>query len=126
MPTLIVSVTLLFIAIFLPWGTAGGIGGGYVTGIEDWGMMTTIVSIIGIALSFIDARQIRALGLMCVGVLALVGAIIFWTRLNGITVGFGLILELLASLVAIYVGYMDYRQTIPSSQANPPAPPPQQ
>ena len=123
LPTLVVSVILLFIAVFLPWATAGGIGGGYATGTQDWGAMTTIASIIGIALSFLDAKQIRALGLICVGLLALVGAIIYMTRLNGITVGFGLILEVLASLLAIFIGYTDYRQP---GQSNPPAPPPQQ
>lgn len=115
MPTLVICAILLFVAIFLPWGTAGL---AFVSGVSDWGGMTTIAAILGIVLSFIVSKQIRALGLICVGILALVGAIVYMVRLSGITVGYGIIIELIVSLVAVFIGYTEYRQI------NPPAPPP--
>ena len=121
MPTLVISAIILFVAIFLPWGTAGV---NFVSGVSDWGGMTTIAAILGILLSFLVTQQIRSLGLICVGLLALAGAIVYMTRLGGITVGYGIIIELIASLVAVFIGFMDYRQVIPP--AKPPAPPPPQ
>ena len=108
MPILIISSIILLIAVFLPWGTAGIIS---VSGVSDWGGMTTIAAILGIVLSFLDSKQIRSIGLICVGVLALVGAIVFMTRLDGtgFGVGYGIILEMIASLVAVFIGYTEYR-----------------
>ena len=123
LPVLIISTIILFIAIFLPWATYGGAP--VATGTYEWGTLTTIASIVGIALAFITAKQTRAVGLIIVGVLALVGAIIFITRLQGATIGFGLILEMLASLVAIFIGYKDYQQSAPVAAPPPPAPPKQ-
>jgi hypothetical protein len=105
MPTLMISALMVFTAIWLPWGTQGLAA---VTGTADWGAMATIAALLGVVLSFLTAAKVRALGLMAVGVLALVGTIIFITRLNGLSVGFGLIVEMLLSLAAIYVGFMDY------------------
>ena len=107
MITLIICAIILFIAIFLPWGTAGI---NSVTGVSDWGGMTTIAAILGIGLSFIVSGQVRAIGLIVIGVLALVGAIVFMTRLAGITVGYGVIFELIASLVAVFIGFTEYRK----------------
>jgi hypothetical protein len=106
MPTLIISALLLFTAIFLPWAT----GGAFATanGTADWGAMSTIAGIIGIVLAYLTAAKVRALGLIVVGILAIIGAIIYATRLGGATVGFGLIIEILLALGAIYVGFQDY------------------
>jgi peptidoglycan/LPS O-acetylase OafA/YrhL len=121
MPVLVISVIMLFIAIFLPWATVSSVP--VATGTYEWGTLTTIASIVGIGLAFIVSKQIRAIGLMAVGVLALVGTIIFITRLQGAAIGFGLILEMIASLVAIFIGFKDYPQSTPS--VAPPAPPAQ-
>lgn len=123
-PMLIVSAILLFVAIFLPWGTAGVAS---VVGTSDWGAMSTIAAIIGIALSFLTSKQLRAIVLIFIGVLALIGSIVFMTRLSGtgLSVGYGIIIELIVSLVAVYMGFMDYREFLP--QTKPPvaaAPPP--
>jgi hypothetical protein len=109
MPTLIISALLLFTAIFLPWATAAGFA--TANGTADWGTMSTIAAIIGIVLAYLTAVKIRALGLMVVGVLALVGAIVYATRLGGATLGFGLIIEMLLALGAIYIGFQDYTKS---------------
>jgi hypothetical protein len=109
LPTLVISALLLFTAIFLPWITVGGFAA--ATGISDWGGMSTLASMIGVALAFITAAQIRAIGLMAVGVLALVGAIVYATRLGGATIGYGLILEMLFALGAMFFGYQDYAKS---------------
>jgi hypothetical protein len=110
MPTLITSILLLFTAIFLPWGMSGV---GSVNGVADWGAMSTIAAILGICLAFITDKKIRSLGLMVVGVLALIGAIVFITRLNntGLSIGYGIIFELIISLVAVYIGFQDYTKS---------------
>ncbi|MBN1692959.1 MAG: hypothetical protein JW845_05330 [Dehalococcoidales bacterium] len=114
MPTLITSLLLLFTAIFLPWGVAGVAS---VNGVADWGAMATIAAILGVCLSFLTSAKIRAIGLMVVGVLALIGAIIFITRLNntGLSISYGIIFELIISLVAVYIGFQDFSKSNPAS-----------
>ena len=80
-------------------------------GTTDWGPLSTIAAILGIVLAYITAAKVRALGLMVVGVLAIVGAIIYATRLGGATIGFGLIIEILLALGAIYIGFQDYTKS---------------
>jgi hypothetical protein len=121
MSVLVISLIMLFIAIFLPWATYKSAP--VASGTYEWGTLTIIVSMVGAGLAFFASKQIRAFGLMGVGLLALVGTIIFITRLQGATIGFGLILEMIASLVAIFIGYKDYQQSTPS--VAPPAPPAQ-
>jgi hypothetical protein len=106
MPTMIISSLLLFTAIFLPWATSGGFGA--ASGTTDWGSMCTIAAMLGVVLAYLTAAKIRAIGLMVVGVLALIGAIIYATRLGGATLGYGLIIELLLALAAVYIGFQDY------------------
>ncbi|MBN1161075.1 MAG: hypothetical protein JXA17_03910 [Dehalococcoidales bacterium] len=120
---LIVCAILLFVAIFLPWGTAGF---AYAVGISDWGAMATIAAIIGIVLSFLTSKQLRAIVLIFVGVLALIGSIVFITRLGGVglTVGYGLIIELIVSLVAVYIGIIEYREFLPQPTPHPAPQPP--
>ena len=108
MPVLLISGLMLFACIFLPWATAGF---ATATGTADWGAMSTIASILGIALAYLTAVKLRALGLMVVGVLALIGAIIYATRLGGSTLGFGIIIEMLLALVAIFIGFQDYSKS---------------
>jgi hypothetical protein len=107
MPTLFISGLMLLACIFLPWVTAG-VAGIIGSGTGDWGAMSTIAAIVGVILAYLTAAKIRSVGLIAVGVLALVGAIIYATRLNGATLGFGLIIEMLLSLAAIFIGYRDY------------------
>src|SRR4030042_5804317 len=109
MPALIISALLLFTAVFLPWATAPGFA--VANGTADWGAMSTIAAILGIVLAYITAVKVRALGLIVVGVLAIVGAIIYATRLGGATIGFGLIIEILLALGAIYIGFQDYTKS---------------
>jgi hypothetical protein len=101
MPTLLAASLLLFSNIFLPWTTDGA------TGTAGWGAISSIAGIIGVLLAFLTIAKIRGIGLIVVGILALVGAIVFITKLGNATVGFGLILEMILSLVAVYVGVMD-------------------
>lgn len=120
MPTLFISGLMLLAAIFLPWVTAANFA--TATGISDWGAMSTIAAILGIVLAYITAPKVRSLGLMVIAVLAIVGAVIFITHLNGATIGFGLIIEILLALAAIYIGYLDYSKNKPAA----PPPPPKQ
>ena len=121
MPTFVICAMMLVTAIFLPWVTAnipGGMNIALATGTSDWGMLSTIAGILGIALAFITTAKVRSLGLIVASVLVIVGAIIYITRLSGATLGFGLIIEILLALAAIYIGFTDY------NKSNPPAPPP--
>lgn len=107
MPTLVICAMLLFAAVFLPWASAGGMA--VATGISDWGAMSCVASILGLGLAFLTIAKARALGLMVVGVLALVGAIIYATRLGaGVIIDFGMIFEMLFAVAAIAVGFMNY------------------
>lgn len=101
-PMLLITSLLLFSNIFFPWTTDG------VNGTVSWGAISSIAGILGIILAFLTAPKIRAVCLMVVGVLALVGAIVFITKLGGATIGFGLIIEMILSLVAVYMGIMDF------------------
>jgi len=105
-PTLVISGMLLFAAVFLPWASIGGMAAG--TGTSDWGAMSTIASILGLGLAFLTNAKARALGLMVIGVLALVGAIIYAVRLEGATISFGIIFEMLFALAAIFFGFQNY------------------
>ena len=138
LPSLVVSV-ILFITAFLPWISMGVLGINFTqNGIHDWGILTFIMSIIGAGLSFVGVQKMRTLGLIFAGILALIGVAIYWSRLGGASVGYGLIIALLASLGLMAIGYMDYRklsqpakpsqpsQPAQPPQSNPPAPPPQQ
>jgi peptidoglycan/LPS O-acetylase OafA/YrhL len=109
LPTLIISLFLVVAAIFLPWLTVNNLA--LATGTSDWGAMSTIASLIGVGLAFVTVPKVRSLGLIFVGFLAIIGAIIFITRLGGATVGFGLIIEMLLALAAIYIGYLDMSKT---------------
>lgn len=126
LPTLVICV-ILFIAVFLPWATASAMG---ITvsanGTEDWGILTLIMSIIAAGFSFVAVPRIRALGTIFAGLLAIVGVAVYWARLQGLGLGYGMIIALIASLALIAAGYMEYRkleQPAPPSQP-PPAPPP--
>ncbi len=109
MPTLVISGLLLFSAIFLPWATAGG--GAFGTGTTDWGTMCTIAAMFGILLAYLTDAKIRSIGTIVVGALAIVGAVIYATRLGGATVGYGLIIEMLFGLAAIILGIQDYNKS---------------
>jgi hypothetical protein len=105
--TLAICGMLLFAAIFLPWMSVGGAAAGF--GTSDWGAMSTIAAILGLGLAFLTNTKLRAVGLITVGVLALVGAIIYAVRIKGgATVDFGIIFEMLFALAAIVFGFQDY------------------
>ena len=138
LPALVVSVVLL-IMFFLPWVTASA---GSVSESDNgtaygWGYLTLIMSILGVLLSFVTPQKMRAMGLMGAGLLALIGVIVYWLRMHGdavlygvedfVSPGFGLYIAGIAALAAIVIGIMDLRQPVQPSQpppANPPAPPP--
>jgi hypothetical protein len=110
MPTVYISALMLVSCIFLPWVTAG-VAGIIGSGTGDWGAMSTIAAILGIVFAYLTTAKIRSVGLMVIGVLSLVGAIIYATRLNGATLGFGLIINMLLSLAAIFIGFQDYSKS---------------
>jgi hypothetical protein len=125
LPTVVVSI-ILFITVFLPWVTASALG---VTissnGTKDWGPLVLVMSIIGVGLAFVGAPKIRSLGTIFAGILAIAGFAIYWARLGGLTVGYGLIIALIASLGLIAVGYLEYRTLgQPDKPAAPPPAPP--
>ena len=132
LPSLVVCV-ILFISVFLPWLTVdmGGVTPDISeNGINDWGYLVLVMSIIGVIASFISVPRTRSLSIILTGILAIVGAAVFWSRLQGAGAGYGLIIALIASLGLIAIGYMEYRQLSQSSKSdqppptNPPASPP--
>lgn len=126
LPTLVISI-ILFITVFLRW-----ISVTEVNGLRDWGILTFVMSILGVGISFITVPKIRSLGTILAGILAIIGVAVFWSRLQGLGAGYGLIIALIASLGLIAAGYLEYRKLEQPSKtnqpppANPPAPPPQQ
>lgn len=126
LPTLVVSI-ILFIMVFLPWITVSALGfSTSANGTNDWGILTLIMSIIGAGVAFLVNQQYRAIGTIGAGALALLGAIIFMATNvgDGIGVGAGLIISLIAALGLIYIGYMDYRQLSLTGKPLQPPPPP--
>jgi hypothetical protein len=130
LPTLVICV-ILFIAVFLPWRTFSDLGFSE-NGLRAGGILTFIMSILGVGISFVTVPKIRALGTIFIGILAIVGVAVFWARIEGLTAGYGLIIALIASLGLIAVGYLEYRklgqpaqpsQPPPASPPAPPAPP---
>jgi hypothetical protein len=106
--TLTICGMILFAAIFLPWMSIGGMVAG--SGTSDWGAMSTIAAMLGLGVAFLTDAKLRAVGLMTVGVLALVGAIIYAVRISGATISYGLIFEMIFALSAIVFGFMDYNK----------------
>lgn len=136
LPTLIICV-ILFIVVFLPWATASAFGvtvtaNGLEVDISGLGYLTLIMSIIGAGLSFVAVPRVRSLGTVVAGILAIIGVAVYWSRLQGLGVGYGLIIALIASLGLIAAGYLEYRKLEQPAkpdkpaQAAPPPPPPQQ
>jgi small-conductance mechanosensitive channel len=123
-PALVVSV-VLFITVFLPWATVSALGISFsANGMNNWGVLTFIMSLVGVGLSFNAIQKMRTLGLIGAGILALIGVILYWTTyLQGANIGFGLIIALLASLAVMYIGYRDYRKLSPPAKPTPPTPP---
>jgi len=125
--TLVISVILL-VMVFLPWRSLSGID---LNGFRDWGLLAFVMSILGIGVSFITAPKIRSFTTIFIGVLAIVGVSVFWSRLEGLSPGYGLIIALIASLGLITAGYLEYRKleqpgkTNQPPQAGPPPPPKQ-
>ena len=130
-PTLISSI-ILFIFVFLPWKTATALGVTiFANGTGDWGILTLIMSIIGVGLSFVAVPRTRSLGTVIAGLLAIIGVAVYWSRLQGLGAGYGIIISLIASLALIAAGYLEYRKLVqteksePPTKNNPPVPPSQ-
>lgn len=133
---LLVVSAVLFITIFLPWWSANydvmyGIGFNYsINGFHNGGVLTFLMSLVGIGLAFVSVQRTRALLSIAAGILALLGAVISVASLSGFGVGFGLIIAIIVSLGLATVGYLEYRKLSPSAkpaqppQAPPPATPP--
>lgn len=132
LPTLIISL-ILFIAVFLPWLSVDlGFDTYTESGLKDWGILTFVMSIIAAGFAFISAPKIRSLGTILAGILAIIGVAVYWSRLQGAGLGYGLIIALIASLGLIAYGYLEYRQLeqpgkpdqpAQAGQSSPPAPP---
>jgi lysylphosphatidylglycerol synthetase-like protein (DUF2156 family) len=148
-PSLVVSI-LLFVAVFLPWITASILGySASANGTDSgWGIITLIMGILGVVLSLISASKARTLGLIAVGILAVVGVIAFWFSEYSsaqsfgvdeyISPGYGLYVAGILALFLIITGAMSSRQPSPpvmpsqpyqfpppgSSDVSTPTPPP--
>lgn len=114
---LLIVSAVLFITIFLPWWSWGGyeaFGYSYpgwtVNGFHNGGILTFLMSMVGIAASFLESQKTRALIGMGAGILALLGAIISLATLGGAGIGFGIIIALIASVGLGVVSFMDYRK----------------
>jgi hypothetical protein len=123
LPSLIACV-ILFIFVFLPWASVQGTTlsfNGLEVNISGFGYLTLIMSIIGVGVSFISVPRVRSLSIILTGILAIIGTAVYWSRLQGLGAGYGLIIALIASLALIAFGYAEYRKL---TQAEKPEPPP--
>lgn len=131
---LIIVSIVLFISIFLPWYSVSAFGfSASVNGFRSGGILTFLMSLVGIALSFIVILpRYRALGTAGAGIISLLGVIIAMTDLGGgAGMGFGMIVALILSMGLIAIGFLDLRKTVPvktkaeTPTPAPPAPPAQ-
>lgn len=129
LPVLVVSI-VLFISIFLPWYSVNILGThiGSLNGARNGGILTLLMSLAGIGLAFLDVPKTRALLTIGAGLFALLGVIIALAQLSGFSMGFGMIIGLLASMALVAIGFLDYRKiNLPAKaqpdQSPPPAPP---
>jgi uncharacterized membrane protein len=128
---LIVSV-VLFIMIFLPWFTVSYLGfSASANGFHNGGILTFIMALAGVALSFLEipTPRYRSMGIIGIGILALLGVIIAMTQLGGASMGIGMIIALIVSILLIAVGFLDLRNIdlwakMKASSSKPPASPP--
>jgi len=132
MVILIVSV-VLFIAIFLPWYSVdiGPFGSYSENGFHSGGVLTFLMSLVGIALSFLEipTPRYKVFATGGAGILALLGVIIAMADLGGgAGMGFGMIIALIASIALIAFGFQEGRKinmfTTKTSTTQPPPPPP--
>jgi hypothetical protein len=141
---LLILSGLLFIMVFLPWWSYSATYFGYhigasANGFHNGGILTFLMSLVGIGLSFLEIStpKYRSYAMMGVGILGLVGVLIGFTDLGGgVGMGAGMILALIISILIIVDGFFDYRgvdlwakirasiSKTPPSQPPPPAPPP--
>ena len=110
---LIVSV-ILFITIFFTWwslSVSGFFLGGSINGFHGGGILTFLMSLVGIVLSFVEIStpKYRAYAIMAVGALALIGTLIAFAEYSPWGLGWGRIISLIFSLALIAVGFLDYR-----------------
>jgi hypothetical protein len=132
---LILSV-LLFIMVFLPWWTASAFGFSVSSnGLHSGGYLTFIMSLVGVALSFLEfsVPKYKTYAIFVVGILALVGVFIGFSDLGGgIGMGIGMILAIIISILIIAFGFFDLRgvdvwakmKASTTKSASPPPPPP--
>jgi len=107
---------VLFICIFLPWASYSGFGyRASANGTDSgWGVITLLMSLVCIGLSFVAPIRIRAMGMIGSGALGFIGVIAYWFRVSGsgITPGFGLIIAGLLTIGIVVIGVMQYRQSV--------------
>lgn len=106
---------VLFICIFLPWASYSGFGyRASANGTDSgWGVLTLLMSLVCVGLSFVAPIKTRAMGMIGSGALGLIGVIAYWFRVSGsgITPGFGLIIAGLLTIGIVVIGAMQYRQS---------------
>lgn len=129
---LLVVCVILLVSIFLPWWSVdvGPFGSFSSNGFHSGGVLTFIMSLVGGVLAFLEIpnARYRVFAIGGAGILALLGVIIALADLGGASMGFGMIIALIASLALIVVGFLEGRKinmfkTQPPA-SKPPAPPP--
>ncbi len=127
MVLLIISI-VLFISVFLPWYSMSILGThiGSINGFRNGGILTFLMSLVGVGLSFIIVLpRYRALAIAGAGILSLLGVIIAMTDLGGgLGMGVGMIIALILSMGLIAIGFLDLRKTAPAAAAKQESPPP--
>jgi peptidoglycan/LPS O-acetylase OafA/YrhL len=128
MLVLIVSIVVL-VAVFLPWWTVSAFGfSASSNGFHNGGILTFLAALAGIALAFLEIpnARYRVFAIGGAGILALLGVIIALADLGGASMGFGMIIALIASAALIVVGFMEGRKInmFKTSETKPPASPP--
>jgi hypothetical protein len=133
---MLILCVLLFIMVFLPWWTASAFGFSVSSnGLHSGGYLTFIMSLVGVALSFLEfsVPKYKTYAIFVVGILALVGVFIGFSDLGGgIGMGIGMILAIIISILIIAFGFFDLRgvdvwakmKASTTKSASPPPPPP--
>jgi 4-amino-4-deoxy-L-arabinose transferase-like glycosyltransferase len=134
---LLVLSVILFITIFFTWWSfdVGYFGSASISGFHGAGILTFLMSLVGIGLSFVEIStpKYRSYAIMGVGTLALLGTLIAFAQYSPYGLGWGRIISLIFSILIIVDGFYDYRgidlwakikASTSKTKSTPPPPPP--
>lgn len=110
---------IILISVFLPWASASFLGlketqAGTASG---WGILSLIMGIFVIGISFLAEMRVKGIGHVTAGILAFIGVLGYWSELGNkmgmlreaVSLGFGFWLCLIGGLGAVLSGIGELR-----------------